>query len=99
MDWVETMKDWGPFTAPLCTFMAVFGGAVIRWLLKERERVITELKNHAADASQLRDKRIEDLRSATVEYRAFADLMRADMVEFNVKSKALLQMTTRTMGN
>lgn len=67
-DMVAMMKEWGPFAVPLCIFMFVTGGAVIRWLLKDRKDILTQLKTATADQITYREKRIGEVTTANREY-------------------------------
>ncbi len=74
MDWLESA---GPYTAPLCAFMVIFGGAVLKWLLADRERLLTALKESSLDAAALRDKRTDDANEAAAEFREHGKAMAA----------------------
>jgi hypothetical protein len=53
---IATLKEFGPFTLPICIVMVW----AIKWLLGDRERLLTELKAARDDATAIRDKRVED---------------------------------------
>lgn len=91
MDWIAYTKQIGPFSAPLCVFMGVFGGAVVRWLLKERSRLLVELKTQAADATGLREKRIDDREAAALEYKESNRVFIEALTRFDLTSKAVLE--------
>lgn len=71
MDFFATLKDFGPFTAPLCFAM----GVAIQWLIKDRSRLLDELKAAHEDSRTIRDKRTEDQRTAAAEFREFGDVV------------------------
>lgn len=60
---VATLKEFGPFTLPICILM----GWVIRWLLSDRERLLTKIEALQKDQNDLRDKRTDDQKAASKE--------------------------------
>lgn len=65
------LEKTGPFTAPLCFGMAW----AIRWLVKDRQRLIDDLKAAHEDAKNIRDKRTEDQRAMGTELREISDVI------------------------
>lgn len=87
MDFLAYIKEAGPFTAPLC--IAIVLG--MRWLLKDRERLLSLLAEANSDRMQLREKRAEDLERAANEYREHGEAMRDAVREWRAKADAVLE--------
>lgn len=79
MDFFGTLKEFGPFTAPLCFAMAW----AIRWLVQDRARLMEKLEAAYEDAKQIRDKRTEDQRAAAKEFREFGDTVTHRLEEWS----------------
>lgn len=60
---VAVLKEFGPFTLPICIVMAW----AIRWLLQDRERLLKELEALRASDRELRDQRTDDQKAAAKE--------------------------------
>ena len=84
MDYLEYIKEAGPFTTPLC-IGAYF---VVKWLLKDRERLLKLLAEAEADRRELREKRADDLEKATIEYREFGEASRNVIRDFLLKAES-----------
>ena len=76
---VAVLKEFGPFTLPICIVMAW----AIRWLLQDRQRLLDELKDARKDATDVREKRMEDQRSAAKEFREYGDAIAHRLEDFN----------------
>lgn len=72
------------------TLILCLMGLAIRWLLKDRERLLTLLETASVDRMYLREKRADDLEKAANEYREFGETMRGVMREWTVKADAML---------
>lgn len=66
---IATLKEFGPFTLPLCIVMAW----AIKWLLTDRERILKELAESRTDATNVREKRVDEQRQATKELLEYGD--------------------------
>jgi len=73
------LKEFGPFTAPLCIAM----GWAIRWLITDRQRMQDELKAAHEDSRNTRDKRTEDQRTAAKEFREYSDAIAHRLEEWS----------------
>lgn len=90
----ELVQQLGIPAAIIFTLM----GAGIRWLLKDRERLLSLLETANADRMALREKRAEDLERAAHEYREFAESSREAMREQTTKMEAVLAAAGRGSG-
>lgn len=81
-DFFATVKEFGPFTAPLCLAM----GWAIKWLVKDRARLLDELKAAHEDSRQIRDKRTEDQRAAAAELREYGDAIAHKLAEWTKRA-------------
>jgi hypothetical protein len=83
---VAMLKDFGPFSTPLCIAM----GWALQWLVKDRARLVEELKIAHDDSKAIRDKRTEDQRAAAAELREFADAITHRLEEWSKRSSKSL---------
>jgi len=87
VDFLDYVQQAGPFTAPLCVAM-IFA---IRWLLKDRERLLGLLTEANNDRMSLREKRAEDLERAANEYRNHGEAMSSSLRDWQTTADAVLQ--------
>lgn len=76
------LKDFGPFTAPLCAAMAW----ALKWLVTDRARLLDELKAAHEDSRLIRDKRTEDQRAAAAEFREYGDAIAHRLEEWGKRA-------------
>ena len=76
------LKDFGPFTAPLCVAMVW----ALQWLVKDRARLLDELKLAHEDSRTVRDKRTEDQRVAAAEFREYGDAIAHRLEEWSKRA-------------
>jgi hypothetical protein len=79
---IATLKEFGPFTLPICIVMVW----AIKWLLGDRERLLTELKAARDDATAIRDKRVEDQRAAAKELLEYGDAVTHRLEEWSKRT-------------
>ena len=94
MDLVAYLKEAGPYTAPLCVVGAVVVPVVVKYLQGRITKLEDELKDARADATQLREKRTEDLVKQSREFGEIREAMNTVMRDFNVQAQALLARVT-----
>lgn len=80
---VATLKEFGPFTLPICIVMAW----AIKWLLSDRERLLKEVQAAREDASAIRDKRVEDQRAAAKELLEYGDAVTHRLEEWTKRAE------------
>lgn len=72
------------------TLILCLMGLAIRWLLRDRDRILALLETANADRFRLREVRADDLEKAANEYREFGETMRGVMREWTVRADAML---------
>lgn len=80
------LKEFGPFTAPLCAAMVW----AVQWLVKDRARLLDELKLAHEDSRTIRDKRTEDQRAAAAEFREYGDAIAYRLAEWSKRADRTL---------
>ena len=86
MDWVEAAKVLGVPGALL------FAG--LAWLARDRSRILDALGTAQTDASNLRDKRAEDLAKYSTEIAQIGEASRVVVKEATAKLDQVLQLLT-----
>ena len=85
MDFFAALKEFGPYTTPLCFAM----GWAIRWLVQDRTRMLDELKAAHEDSRKIRDQRAEDQRLAAHEFREYGDAISHRVEEWSKQAERL----------
>ncbi len=85
MDWFSYLQKIGPFTAPLCIAMSL----AMFWLLRDRGRILADLKLAVADQIAYREKRINDMVAASREGMESASGLRIALVELKGEIREL----------
>lgn len=91
MNFGDMVKEAGPYTGPLCIAMI----SAIGWLLKQLTASRKAEKEARDDATQLREKRAEDLERAAKEYAAAGEAMRVAMREWTTSAETILKLVRR----
>ncbi len=87
LNWMfEILQEAGPYSTPLCAAMAL----AMRWLLKDRDRMLAVIKEADADRFALLRQRAEDVEKARDEFREFSESSREVMREWTTKAEMLL---------
>lgn len=72
------------------TLILCLMGLAIRWLLRDRDRILALLEIANTDRFHLRERRADDLEKAANEYREFGETMRGVMREWTIRADALM---------
>ena len=88
------LQSVGPFSTPLSVAMAF----ALRWVLKDRTRLLADLKIAQDDRFKLREKRADDLGMAATEYREFGEAQRSTIQGLIDTTKQALERMTRNGG-
>lgn len=94
MDLVSYLQAAGPFTAPLTVVGAVVIPIVAKALLNRIAKLETQLEAARADATQLREKRTDDLVKQSQEFGQIRESMNNVMREWTTTAKAVLARVT-----
>lgn len=85
MDWFEYLQKIGPFTAPLCIAMTL----AMAWLLKDRGRILADLKLAVADQISFREKRLDEMAQTSREGIESANGIKMALMEVKAELRVL----------
>lgn len=91
----QYLKEVGPYSAPLCLVM----GLAIRWLLKDRARILGLLEKSHETTVALQEKRLQQLQQSTGAYMEFSQAQSAKMDEWNRRADQVLISLSQQKGS
>jgi hypothetical protein len=89
VNWVEYLKEAGPFTAPLCLVGGYVGAKVIRYLLGVIAELKTELREERIVNVELRERSTQVQVDATRAMGEFGEQMRDAISDYESELKKL----------
>lgn len=81
MDFVAYLKEAGPFTTPLCVFMAIAGRVAFKYLTDQNTALRAELVTAKTTEIELREKIADRFERAAREYAEVGEATRNSLRE------------------